>query len=54
MDRHFERQGVHFVWNTDKADRNLLFVVHIEIDGEDFRIISARRATTEEWTLYED
>ena len=32
----------------------LLFVVHIELEGETFRIISARRATQEEWKLYED
>ena len=32
---------------------NLLFVVHIEIEGERFRIISARRATTGERRFYE-
>ena len=32
---------------------NLLFVVHIEIEGERFRIISARRATTGERKNYE-
>jgi uncharacterized DUF497 family protein len=38
MDRHFR----------------LLFVVHVEIEDEAFRIISARKATSEEWKLYED
>ena len=32
---------------------NLLFVVHIEADGELFRIISARRATPHERRIYE-
>ncbi len=32
---------------------NLLFVVHVEIEGEHFRIISARRATTRERRIYE-
>ena len=97
MDRRIELQGVAFVWNTEKADRNLrqhavsfeeaidalfdpfvkvvdatrkneprdavlgmdrhfrlLFVVHVEIEDEAFRIISARKATPEEWKLYED
>jgi uncharacterized DUF497 family protein len=32
---------------------SLLFVVHIEIEGEYFRIISARRATNEERAHHE-
>jgi uncharacterized DUF497 family protein len=32
----------------------LLFVVHVEVEGVAFRIISARRATQQEWKLYED
>jgi uncharacterized DUF497 family protein len=96
VDHRVEYQGVAFVWNIGKADRNLrqhgvsfqeavqaffdpflkvidasrvseprdavlgmdlrlrrLFVVHVEIEGEVFRVISARRATKEEWKLYE-
>jgi uncharacterized DUF497 family protein len=33
--------------------RWLLFVVHIEVEGEAIRIISARRATNEERRIYE-
>ncbi len=97
MDRRLEFQGVTFVWNTEKANRNLrehgisfdeaidaffdpflkvvdatrdneprdavlgldrhfrlLFVVHLEVEDDAFRIISARRATPEEWKLYEE
>ena len=97
MDRRAELHGVGFVWDAEKADRNLqqhgvsfgeaieaffdpflkvieasrrnetrdavlgmdmrlrlLFVVHVEIEDDSFRIISARRATQEEWRLYED
>lgn len=32
---------------------NLLFVVHVELEGERFRIISARRATAPERRIYE-
>jgi hypothetical protein len=32
---------------------NLLFVIHVELEGERFRIISARRATTRERRIYE-
>lgn len=32
---------------------NLFFVVHVELEGERFRIISARRATSGERTIYE-
>lgn len=32
----------------------LLFVVHVEVEGEALRIISARRATRAEWRQYED
>jgi uncharacterized DUF497 family protein len=32
----------------------LLFVVHVEAEDEAFRIISARKATPEEWKLNED
>lgn len=32
---------------------NLLFVVHLELEGERYRIISARRATTRERRIYE-
>lgn len=32
---------------------NLLFVVHIELEEEAIRIISARRATRREWVYYE-
>ena len=35
------------------ASGKLLFVVHIEVEGEYFRIISARRATNEERVHYE-
>jgi uncharacterized DUF497 family protein len=35
-------------------DFDFFLVVHVEIEGEVFRIISARRATQEEWKLYED
>lgn len=33
---------------------NLLFVVHIELDDEAIRIISARHATRQEQTYYEN
>jgi uncharacterized protein len=33
--------------------RRLLFVVHVEVEGEAVRIISARRATNEERRTYE-
>jgi uncharacterized DUF497 family protein len=46
MDRSIEHQGVAFVWNTDQADRYLR--------QHGIRIISARKATPEEWKLYED
>jgi len=32
---------------------NLLFVVHVESDGDRYRIISARRATNSERKIYE-
>jgi hypothetical protein len=32
---------------------NLLFVVHIELEDEAIRIISARKATRREWAHYE-
>jgi len=32
---------------------NLLFVVHVEIEGSRYRIISARRATPSERQFYE-
>ena len=32
---------------------NLLFVVHIEVEDEAIRLISARRATRQERTAYE-
>ena len=32
---------------------NLLFVVHIELEGERFRIVPARRATHRERRIYE-
>jgi uncharacterized DUF497 family protein len=32
----------------------LLFVVHLEVEGERFRIISARRSTPAERTFYEE
>src|SRR3989338_4370481 len=49
--RNFEeRDGLI---GTDKTGR-LLFVVHIEQEGERIRIISARRAVTEERTSYEN
>ena len=35
------------------ASGKLLFVVHIEVEGEYFRIISARRATNEERVRHE-
>ena len=35
------------------ASGKLLFVVHIEVEGEYFRIISARRAANEEKVHYE-
>ncbi|NJL52054.1 MAG: BrnT family toxin [Hydrococcus sp. SU_1_0] len=33
---------------------NLLYVVHIEREGEGIRIISARKATRQERTIYEN
>jgi uncharacterized protein len=33
---------------------NLLFVVHIEIENDTIRIISARKATRKEWEYYEN
>jgi hypothetical protein len=46
------------VWNSRVLglDRHfrLLFVVHVEVEEDAFRIISTRRATPEEWKLYED
>jgi uncharacterized DUF497 family protein len=35
-------------------DRELLYVVHLEPEGESFRIISARAATRAERNTYED
>lgn len=35
------------------AFSRLLFVVHVEVEGEAFRIISARKATHEERKLYD-
>ena len=32
----------------------LLFVVHVLVEESRFRIVSARKATRSEWTLYED
>jgi hypothetical protein len=32
---------------------NLLFVVHIELEDDAIRIISARKATRREWAYYE-
>lgn len=97
VDVEFFLQGVRFVWDPDKALRNvkkhgvrfeeaveaffdpfvrvmdassdseardgvigyttggrLLFVVHLEVDEDAFRIISARRATPAEQRTYED
>ena len=42
----------HAVIGMD-ARWNLLFVVHIEVEDEAIRLISARRATRREWTEYE-
>jgi uncharacterized DUF497 family protein len=97
VDVHFSRNGLNFVWNTDKAAANvskhkirfesatfafldpfvlfedasvsnelreaaiglseslkLMFVVHIEHEGEVIRIISAREATSREQRKYEN
>jgi uncharacterized protein len=35
------------------ATGRLLFVVHVEVEGEALRIVSARRATNEERRSYE-
>lgn len=32
---------------------NLLFVVHLELEDEAIRIVSARKATRREWAYYE-
>ena len=49
--RHFEeRDGLI---GMDKAS-HLFFVVHIEQEKEQIRIISARKATAEERKFYED
>lgn len=97
MDVSYELDGNTFVWDADKAMRNLhkhgvrfeeaagvffdplyvlmdasragetrdaaigfdvsgrlLFVVHVEIEGECVRIVSARRATSGEEAIYAD
>lgn len=95
MDIHFDLNGESFVWNAEKAKKNLdkhgvrfeeatsvfadplfvlvqasrndeareaaigfdasgrlLYVVHIEVEGEFIRLISARRATSTEEQHY--
>ena len=53
------KNGVIFVWNArdavigyDESGR-LLFVVHIELEDEIIRVISARKATTTERNDYD-
>lgn len=43
----------HAIIGMDEASR-LLFVVHVELEQDRIRIISARKATREERRLYED
>lgn len=67
MDVQFDLNGVHFVWDASKARNDeardaiigfdssgrLLSVVHIQVNEERIRIISARRATTQEREHYD-
>jgi len=52
VDADPENEGREAIIGMDER-WNLLFVVHLEQEGERFRIISARRATPVERNIYE-
>ena len=53
VDASRDEEDRHAVIGMDRAWR-LLFVVHLELERDEIRIISARRATGDEWKTYED
>jgi uncharacterized DUF497 family protein len=67
VDARIRIAGNDFIWDIEKAESNrfshgirfdrlarLLYVVHVEFDGDCIRLISARLATTTEESEYVD
>jgi uncharacterized DUF497 family protein len=56
MDIQYELNGTTFRWDAAigyDGQGRLLYVVHIEVEGEFIRIVSARKATVKERELYD-